>query len=140
MDINREPFMTGIKLIDEQHNILFDLVEAILKACLEDDISSDGIRAQMNKAVKYSVEHFTEEEALMRSINYPFYEKHQLEHRLFRERLDLMCEELNQPIAIDYVDYQLRLGKWLTQWFGNHINNYDLALTNFIKENSISTN
>ncbi|MCF6174924.1 MAG: hemerythrin family protein [Victivallaceae bacterium] len=135
MNINREPFMTGIKRLDEQHNTLFDLVEDILKACLKQDISNTGIREEMDKAINYTAEHFAEEEKLMRSINYPFSEEHQMEHNLFRKRLDTMREELNQPAEINYVDYQLRLGKWLMHWFGNHVHNDDMKLARFINEN-----
>lgn len=71
----------------------------------------------MDKLISYSIEHFEEEENLMRSFDYPLYEEHVAKHNFFRHQLDTMLEELDQPVGIDYQDYQQRLGKWLVHWF-----------------------
>jgi hemerythrin len=134
MNINRQPFMTGIKLIDEQHNDYLDLVEDILKLCLVSDITNNDIRQEMAKVIKYAAEHFEEEERLMQSLDYPFYEEHRAKHNLFREQLDAMLEELKQSTEVDYVNYQLRLGKWLVHWFGDQVRNDDMKMVRFIKE------
>jgi hemerythrin len=136
MEINRKPFMTGIELIDEQHNAYLDLVENILKLCLEQNISNVDIQHEMDKVIKYSIEHFEEEENLMRSLNYPFYEEHLAKHNIFRNKLDAMLEELDKTEKIDYVNYQMRLGKWLVHWVGDQVRNDDMKLVNFMNDAS----
>lgn len=44
MNINRQSFMTGIELLDEQHNAYLDLVENILALCLVEDVSHTEIQ------------------------------------------------------------------------------------------------
>lgn len=137
MDINRQPFMTGITLIDEQHNAYLDLVEDILKHCLNPDIAIDDIHQEMKQVIKYATEHFEEEERLMQSLDYPFYEEHFSKHNLFREKLDAMLKELetcNNTELFDYAEYQLRLGKWLVHWFGDQVRNDDMKMVHFIND------
>ena len=137
MDINRAPFMTGIKLIDEQHNAYLDLVEDILKLCLSPDITIDDIHQEMKKVIKYATEHFEEEERIMRSLSYPFYEEHFTKHNLFRQQLDAMLKELETfevTEVFDHTNFQLRLGKWLVHWFGDQVRNDDMKMVAFIKD------
>jgi hemerythrin len=135
-NINRQPFMTGIKLIDEQHNDFLDMVEDILKLCLEPNIAKNDPMQEMDKVSKYASEHFEAEESLMRSLNYPFYEEHLTKHDLFKKQLDAMLEKLDLSPNIDHNDYNLRIGKWLLHWFGNHVRSDDMKMIRFIKENS----
>ncbi len=131
--------MTGIKLIDEQHNAYLDLVEDILKLCLSPDITLGDIHDEMEHIIKYAQEHFEEEERIMQSLSYPFYEEHFAKHNLFRQQLDTMLKELevSQTTELfDYTAFQMRLGKWLVQWFGDQVRNDDMKMVCFIKEHS----
>ena len=79
-----DQYSVGVKLIDEQHQQLMVLTNALYEACNhggEEMNSKFKMAARM--AVEYVVVHFSTEEELMEKINYPDMEAHKREHKKF---------------------------------------------------------
>ncbi|MDR0316497.1 MAG: bacteriohemerythrin [Treponema sp.] len=77
-------FSVGIKLIDDQHKELLDLVNDMFNHVIGDD-AAERVYFQkiIQKAVHYIRVHFTTEEKLMISTNFPGYAEHKKAHDFF---------------------------------------------------------
>jgi hemerythrin len=105
---------------DTQHQVLFELIEAIKQQPFDYDIL---IRLQL-----YAEHHFVLEEAYMEALNYPGREAHLRAHGRFRV-------ELASMMNIDTTMTQLlqdTLSKFLYHWLKLHVLSIDKELEDFI--------
>jgi hemerythrin len=87
---------------------------------------------ETREVVKYAMEHFDAEEALMRSRKYPAYEEHLAKHNVFRDWTDTLATELEGETDLD--EYTIRLSKWLIEWFCDQVLTDDRKLAAFLKK------
>lgn len=74
-----EEYRLGIKGIDHQHEHLFDIVARI--AALDAATSTkEDLKIILGELNSYMCEHFSDEEAYMRRINFPEYDYHRKLH------------------------------------------------------------
>ena len=74
----------GIKLIDEQHKGLVDLVNEMFKHVTGNDVQEyDYFNRVIQEAVKYIKIHFATEEKIMLGTKFSGYAKHKKEHESF---------------------------------------------------------
>lgn len=108
----------GIEPIDAQHRNLF-----MLAATFE----GNGNQIRMMKTLAllstYVLEHFREEEALLRACGYPLYEEHRRTHRQFRQMFSELLAEARH-LTLD--DIATRVQYLINGWFYNHIMVSDL--------------
>lgn len=78
---------TGIKLIDEQHKLLFDIINELNKA-----LKFNREREVMERIIEnlkiYVYTHFAMEESLMLRYDYPDFENHKIQHKKFIDKMD----------------------------------------------------
>ena len=118
----------GIPLIDEQHKALFDWISALDTATKNGD-GSEEVGKVVWKLISYITEHFSEEERLMLSCNYPELESHRKEHDLFVARL--------QGIQAAYGDgheMSKSILDFMAEWLVTHIKGTDQSYSRFIHE------
>ena len=115
-----DKFKTGISMVDEEHQILFDIIGKIHKAIDIELVHDkfDLILDILDELKEYTRVHFTDEENYMKEIGYEGLEQQQLLHQKFIETLD----ELN----LDEVDnnqeaYLYEFLNFLQNWLINHI-------------------
>ena len=122
----------GVDLIDDRHDKLFSIARRIVS--IQDSGSGDtqfrrtfvgkeGIKFLKN----YALQHFAEEEAYMKEINYPHLAAHRQEHDKFR---DVVVPSLEQDlIASDYSQESVEaLVAAVLAWLVNHIAQTDFAI------------
>lgn len=115
-----EEYLTGIPLIDEEHERLFDIIgraDELVKAELLHDKYDEivGILAELKD---YTKEHFRDEEAYMESIHYPGLEAQKMAHEIF----ELKLENLNlEQVDDNQQEYLEELMEFLFGWLSNHI-------------------
>lgn len=115
-----EKYMTGIPLIDGEHETLFEIIgeaNELVKAELLHD-KYDEILRILEELKNYTEEHFRDEEEYMESINYPGLEAQKMAHRAFvakLEEIDLEQVDQNQQ------EYLEELMEFLFGWLSNHI-------------------
>ena len=115
-----EKYMTGIPLIDGEHETLFEIIgdaNDLVKAELLHD-KYDEIVGILEKLKNYTKEHFQDEEEFMESINYPGIKAQRMAHKAFVTKLE--------EIDLDQVDqnqqaYLEELMGFLFNWLANHI-------------------
>lgn len=126
-----EKLAIGISSIDRQHKSIFDKAEEILS--LDQKTSKDDVMAIFSFLVKYSVNHFAEEEDLMINTNYPNFPKHREEHTYFMNELFKINGSIKDK-GINEKNMDL-LKLLIIEWLANHITENDRQFVEFFKEN-----
>jgi len=113
----------GDSTIDGQHQYLIELIAAIPGA--ESSKSAEALEY----ALAYTQTHFSEEEALMRSIDYPLLETHANAHKKLTR---ILMSYKRQYEAGDEDLYSFR--EFMYRWVRDHIMENDQKLGVFIRE------
>lgn len=117
---------TGIELLDEHHKEIFQWL-AELESAAAEERTLLSVYA-LTRFKHYVREHFSVEEALMKSVNYPGLAEHVAEHAVFRSRLrDFQLKAIYQDVSTETVDF-------LKDWLLNHIAKADLAYVPYLKK------
>jgi hemerythrin len=124
-------YVTGIEFIDEEHKVLFEIIEqanALIHEQLLHD-KYDEIVGVITRLKEYTVMHFSEEEAYMESINYEGITMQRYAHHSFIERLD--------EIDLDVLDdnqqaYLEELVDFLLEWLIYHIKQMDKKIPQIV--------
>lgn len=123
-------FETGIDIIDQQHQRLFEYFSEI-----EDSIaaqSHERIDMVVRGLIDYAISHNTFEESLMEKAGYPLLDAHKGLHDAFRERAGNYALRLDQgadPMRIAR-EVRVEIGLWLI----NHIKREDQHYVPFVKK------
>lgn len=118
----KDAFDVGNAEIDQQHQEIFNKANAFLDAV--------GIAALTEYSLgffQYTRDHFSLEEGLMRSIDYPAIEVHIQQHKELVERLNEVAANIGGD---DFSHRDLEL--FLTDWLLVHIRIYDTKLASYI--------
>lgn len=112
----KKEYLTGVELIDKEHEELFGIANEAY-GVLEDEYIADKFDhtvAIIRKLKEYAITHFAHEEAYMEKIQYKKRLSHKVEHLEFIDKLneiDLDAIEDNQTgMLVDILDF---LGNWL---------------------------
>lgn len=115
-----EQYMTGIPLIDGEHETLFQIIgeaNELVKAELLHDKYDEIVRI-LDELREYTKEHFRDEEEYMESIGYTGLEAQKMAHRAFVAKLDeLDMDQLDEHQQ----EYLEELLEFLFGWLSNHI-------------------
>ena len=116
-----DKYKLGIKIIDEQHQKIFDLIG---KLC--DNITSGDLLRIIQELKDYSLYHFQTEEEYFDSIDFKYSTEHKILHNNFDQTIDFYFvnpDTLNKK----------KIHTFLTVWIENHILVEDQKYT--LKEN-----
>ena len=127
-----EDYELGIKEIDEQHQILFQIGAEMVNLLMdEEEIDNiDKIEEAIKKLKNYAEYHFRYEEDLMLSKSYDQYKEHCMEHSYYLLRLDtvkLMEKWTTQRNTVD------EIVAFLSQWILRHILQKDSEYVTVLK-------
>lgn len=115
-----EEYLTGIELIDREHESLFRIVERANQLVKSFDGSSgyDKITEILDELKDYTKEHFSDEEEYMESIHYEGLDAQKRAHEAFIDKL----ENINlKEVEDDPQEYLQELLEFLLGWLINHI-------------------
>ncbi len=115
---------TGVEMIDEQHRMLFALINALHEAIAKED-ESDAVANALYELADYVTEHFADEEALMEANAYDgLPAHHEMHQRLTQKTLGYMAKYVNgEPVSLK------ELADFLGNWLQHHILEQDCAFT-----------
>lgn len=127
-------YSVKIPLIDEQHKKLFLISEKIHSLFLDfkNDNSKDKqvLLESLFELIQYTNYHFTQEEKLMHSYNYPDIDEHIKEHKSFIKYLNNMDYYNNVE---NFEEVLENLIAFLSKWIFSHIMNTDFKYSDFLK-------
>lgn len=115
-----EEYLTGVELIDKEHEALFQIVDRANKLVKSFEKTSgyDAIIQILDELKAYTKEHFSDEEEYMESIHYEGLDAQKRAHEAFIDKLeniDLKAVENNPE------EYLQKLLEFLLGWLINHI-------------------
>lgn len=120
----QERFNIGVESIDKAHQELFRIANKLHRVVRTSDSNIKWTAAQTIKYLhSYTLRHFQDEEAYMRSINFRDYEAHKTVHATMRERIiPRLCSRLEQEdYSAESIEFFLDvLEKWLTRHILGH--------------------
>ncbi len=112
----KEDLSVGLESIDNQHKELFRLINAFYNS-----IAANSGKAAILQAIidmeKYTVVHFSEEEAMMQKANYPYFAEHRKQHLGFIETVADFRARYEEGRML----LSLEVGGFVKKWIVEHI-------------------
>lgn len=111
-------YSVGISSIDEEHLRLINLINKLNEGISKKE-SKNMLEPIFDQLIEYTLEHFKNEEELMKNSNYAELEEHKIEHKkLMQTVMDLNKEKF-------YI-FPQNVSEFLNSWLINHILNCDI--------------
>lgn len=121
----------GIKQFDEEHKIMFVLINQLLKI-----FSNEEFKTEFHKIyatlMQYSAIHFENEEKMMRSVYYPQFILHKNQHKEYMRKMDNFA---NMYLSGDSVLFEFQ--RFVQRWFEGHIMVSDKKYIPYIQNGKI---
>lgn len=121
--------LVGVPIIDEQHKKIIDLSNGLIQAMIH-GMGDDVVKDIITELKDYTRYHFETEEAYMREIGFPSYEKHCKTHRLLTVDVDDFATQVLQderPSPKEVLDF-------INSWMVNHIMDIDIKIGEFARD------
>ena len=115
-----EQLNIGVKLIDDAHANLFRIVGRLIELVQKDSNYQNACREGIKYLEDYSIKHFAEEEAYMRSIRYRGYASHKEIHDTFSDQTLVSLKKLLELSDYSSAAVQRFLNTMLG-WLTGHI-------------------
>ncbi|GFO59932.1 hypothetical protein GMST_22570 [Geomonas silvestris] len=127
-----ESFSTGVRSMDEEHKILFRMVNDLHDA-MQQKRSKEAIGKILNGLADYTVNHFAAEEAVFAKTGYPEEAQHKKIHQdLVNQVVDLIGKfssgetVLTQDVITFLQDWLVNHIKGTDKRYGPHLNKYGI--------------
>lgn len=118
----------GINSIDQQHRTLFDKANELFEAG-KNNKTKEFIAEMLNFLDVYTKQHFQDEEAYMRSINYPGYDDQKKMHTAFIASLEKLKKDYQESGGNILVI--LNANQMVVDWLLKHISVEDKKIGAF---------
>lgn len=123
-----EKLNIGVEVVDKAHANLFRIAGKLLEQITYESNYQNACKKGLEYLEEYTMKHFSEEEAYMRSIRYRGYEKHKKIHDTFRDQTLISLKKTLEASGYSHVAAQRFLGT-LLGWLTGHIMTEDQAIT-----------
>ena len=127
----KDSLLIGVPQIDIQHRKLVAMMDILMKASMQGKGRTE-IEGTLNFALKYTLEHFRDEESFQVEYSYPGYKEHKKIHDDFTKDIIALADEykkLGPSIALTG-----KLNHSLVDWVINHISTEDKKLGEHIQK------
>ena len=124
---------TGIRIIDEQHQELFGIVDR-LRRMIEEGAARHAMEALLEDLLSCSERHFATEETYMSKFGYPDFPQHVSEHASMLTSL----QELQARFQESHQSMALMVPTFMEGWLKHHISNGDLGFVTFLKAHDLA--
>ena len=125
-------YSVGVSVIDEEHKGFIGIINKVI-AAKQRNYSQEEVEEVLSELVKFSKEHFKNEEAYMSKFEYPDYLLHYNEHLNFSLHMIIYN---NQVINGEY-NIMDELYNYLQEWFVHHIQKTDKKYTKCFNKNGL---
>lgn len=124
-------YSVGNAKIDEEHKKLFALVQEFENADSNDGLVS-GLLGRLESYVEI---HFAHEEQMMKEANYPEFDAHVKEHKIFVEWLKTV-QKTYQRAAESPFEVGEMVNSFLENWLVKHILEQDMKYRSYLASES----
>ena len=125
----------GIQLIDEQHKMLIQRLQALVHA-IETYQSVNEIVKTLDFLIEYTNFHFSTEEKHMKEMHYPGLEYHSTQHEEFKATLNELTVDFEEDGATRALAEAVNT--FLMSWLVTHIKAVDLQFGTFLTQKGVS--
>jgi hemerythrin-like metal-binding protein len=126
-------YSVGVKSIDTQHTVLFDILNELHDAMMKGQ-ASNVTSPLLKKLVKYTQEHFAAEEKTLEAAKYPGLRDHQVKHAdLIRQVQEYVVRHDKGEITVN-----MQLMNFLRDWLTNHIQKVDKEYGSWLNSHGVS--
>ena len=125
-------FATGVSKYDDQHKVLFNMVNDLADA-MQQKKSKDAVGRVLNGLAEYTINHFADEERNFAQTHYPEETQHKALHKKLLDQVTELIGKFNagEPlIAQDVINF-------LQDWLINHIKGTDKKYGPHLNKNGI---
>lgn len=128
-----EKLATGNSNIDNQHQELFRRFDSLLAACNQRK-GKEEVHNLLLFLGDYVKTHFSMEEALQKSNNFPGYPDHKKEHDGFIREFD----KLEEQLKLEGTSFSLviQTNQTMVNWLIKHINRMDKEMATYLRSNN----
>ncbi|MCK5883103.1 MAG: hemerythrin family protein [Bacteriovoracaceae bacterium] len=122
----------GIKDVDDQHHKLIDIINKLYDGLFEEHTKEIQLEV-LSGLLKYTEEHFKDEEELLRVHNFIDNEEHIKKHKEFTDKIIYYHESITagkMVMSLDILSY-------LTEWLTGHIQGIDKEYVAFLKNKGV---
>ena len=134
MEITRNsPYDTGVRIIDEQHQELFGIVDR-LRRMIAEGTARNVVEALLGDLLACSERHFATEETYMSKFSYPDFSQHASEHASMLTSL----QELHARFQESQQIMALMVPTFMEGWLKHHISDGDLGFVTFLKAHHLA--
>ena len=124
-------FSVGVKVIDDQHKGLLNLVNDLFNHVVgDDDAERAYFKDVIQQAVDYVKVHFTTEEKIMTGTNFPGYADHKKAHDVFVLTVIEKVRDYEMGRRLTLVEFT----KFLKEWILTHIAIMDKQYFGYFKQ------
>lgn len=125
---------TGITIIDEQHQLLFETINKLDKF----KESSDSFNEILFDLQDYVSLHFITEEKYMKNLWYSDYDNHKFCH----DKFVADCKKIlkKRSTAENFKDIEVEFIIFVENWIKEHYTNEDVKMASYISKNHLSAN
>lgn len=128
----KEEFGTNVTVADDQHKVLFGMLNDLDAAVGAGDRAVVG--AKLDVLVNFVVDHFAEEERLMQSTSYPNYTAHKSEHTKLLET----CGDVAAKFKRGELELTHDTTAFVKDWLVSHIPKFDKSYGPHLNSKGIS--
>lgn len=125
-----DAYSIGMPEIDDQHKILFDLINQLWRAIVNRSTVEQQVKL-IEKLEHYTLSHFTAEETFMRMFEYSDFDNHKKAHESFIKKIAQEKANLQatQHLSLDILNF-------LKDWLIDHIMVSDKAYAKYCRAKS----
>lgn len=125
-------FEVCVESINSQHKQLVELINNLYDSIKTGNAKESTIPV-LKELVKYTENHFADEEALMAKYGFPFLEVHKAEHETFVHKIsDCLAKAL-----LDKSSVSIEILQFLLKWLGSHIMGLDQQYSKYFIDKNI---
>jgi hemerythrin len=107
-------YVSHVKVIDKQHQELFDLTNTLFKHCVGDPESEkEFFKGVIHSAIDYVKIHFATEEKMMLATRYKGYTEHKREHDSFVLTVVDAVRAFNETGKLNLIQFTRFLKNWI---------------------------
>jgi methyl-accepting chemotaxis protein/hemerythrin len=121
-------YENGIKKFDDQHKVLFDLINQLYVA-MKNKQGKSAMAGILNELANYTDFHFKSEEEAFDKFGYP----HTAEHKAIHEKLVAQVIDFIDKFQSGTAMVDFNLLNFLQDWLNNHIKVEDKKYSSFLK-------
>lgn len=126
-----DSFVTGLQLVDDQHQVLVDILNEFGDCLSHDRITEDEMRSILDRLLDYTRTHFRDEEELMQEMHMD--QRHRDDHKAIHQSFVDEVVTMASMLSMADFDKIKRLYEFLIHWLAYHILGMDQNMARQIR-------